>query len=263
MFNLFIRMRIRSYREKLKYLVHEISDPNDLNADLWDSWDDYIRYIEYDIEEQEIQKLIVKFKLDKKQIRQMNIIQLTDYKTSTWLEYDPENLTYNYIRDIEEWAYDQTTSDMEDILKIPVEDIYNGFLECTLNDLNENPGKVYHYTTEERWELIKASGFLKGSRGTGITNRQEFGVFTSVDPQEHATGAYGNVCLEIDLTAFKTEQGIAVLNLSYETDIKEHLCRELLFHRLGLELRTQPSSDMSESTIIVNHTIPLKYIRQI
>jgi hypothetical protein len=246
---------------KFKYLLNEAIDPEDLNADNWDDWQEYLKYIEYEIEVDEVNKLINKFKLTKTVPRRLDtLLKLESMSNEVWLEFDPTNNTYQLIKDIEDWIDSMSQWELESALKIDSRDIYNGHLECSLNELSENPGKVYHYTTEEKYNQIQASGLMRMSQGTGITNRQEFGIFTSINETEHADGAYGDVCLTIDLAAFKQGERLAKLHLSCETDVAEYLLRELAYHVIGKEFRGYLSSDMSPTTVIINHNVPSKYV---
>ena len=143
--------------------------------------------------------------------------------------------------------------------------MYNGWNECTLEEMRKNPGKVYHYTTEEAWEKIQSHGGMKGSSGTGLTNRGSHGIFTSTNPEVYAEGTYGNICLELNLEAFKNDSRLPELNLSYEPEVDEYLLREYVWSELKIESRDEidSSGGMSPYTIIVGHNIPLKYIRTV
>jgi hypothetical protein len=245
----------------LKDLITE--NDEDINADLYDNWQEYLDYNQYDLPKQEIIKLKNKFNLNIKQYLKF-IFKLSDYKHSEYIIYDPKNETFEYISDIKQWVYDVSDAEMEKLVGHGAESVYNGWIECTLNDLKTHPGKLYHYTTEEKWELIQQSGELRGSSGTGLTNRYSHGIFTSVDPEEHASGSYGDVCLEIDMDAFKKENNLAEVNVQYEPDVEEYLMRDLICHTLELEdFSIDIPSDMSPYTIIIGHTIPIQFIKQI
>jgi hypothetical protein len=247
----------------LKDLITE--NEEDINADLYDNWQEYLDYNQYDLPKEEIIKLKNKFNLDVKQYLKF-VFKLSDNKNSEYIIYDPKNETFEYIKDIKQWIYDLNDAEMEELLGHGAESIYNGWIEGTLSDLKTHPGKLYHYTTEENWELIQQSGELQGSSGTGITNRYSHGIFTSVDPEEHASGTYGDVCLEIDMDAFKQANSLAAVDLSYEPDIEEYLMRDLIRYKLELEdmeIQLDSSGGMSPYTIIVEHTIPIQFIKKI
>jgi hypothetical protein len=107
---------------------------------------------------------------------------------------------------------------------------------------------------------------LQGGGGAGLTNRFSHGIFTSVDPEEHASGTYGDVCLELDMDAFKNANNLSEVNLEYEPDIEEYLLRDLIRSKLELDdmkIQLDSSSGMSPYTIIVGHDIPVQFIKQI
>jgi hypothetical protein len=248
----------------LKNLITENAE-EDINADLYDDWQEYLDYNQYDLPKEEIIKLKNKFNLDVKQYLKF-VIKLSDNKNSEYIIYDPENETFDYINDIKQWIYDLNDTKMEQLTGYNVDQIYNAYIEGTLNDLKTHPGKLYHYTTEDNWEKIQKTKVLKGSSGTGLTNRYSHGIFTSVDPEEHASGTYGDVCLEIDMDAFKQANNLAAVNLSYEPDIEEYLMRDQIRSTLELddmEIEFDSSGGMSPYTIIVKHTVPIQFIKQI
>lgn len=240
---------------KLKSLFLE-SEPED--SDQWDNWVEYLDYFDYGIDGGEIRKFIHKFNLNHKQYFKDKILYLSDAKTKVYLEYDVKNDTYDFIKDIRQWVYDVDPFD----LNIEESKLYNGAIGCTLDDLREHPGTVYHYTTPEKWELIQRSGVINPSLGTGLSNRQAYGVFTSVDPEEHADGSYGDICLEINLQSFKEQQGFDKLDLEFEPDVYDYLAREYISAVLDLQMDFDLSSDMSPQTVIVNHSIPIQYVRE-
>lgn len=240
---------------KLKKLLEE-TEP--IDSTQWDDWYEYLEYFEYDIEKGEILKLINKFKLQGKKYFNGEIIKMWDGRKSAYLEYDAANGTASLIKDINEWVYKDHDNEFIDSNKI-----YNAYTECTMDDLQKHPGKVYHYTTEENWKEIQLSGGMKGSGGTGINNRYSHGIFTSINPEEYADGTYGDICLELNLEQFKSDSGLEQLNLNFEPEVEEYLTRDYIMSTLGIENRDNVPSDISCSTIIVGHSIPLKYIRQI
>ena len=247
---------------KLKKLLTE-SDAE--NSDMWDDWYSYLNDVSYGIEKEEIIKLINKYNLDGKKLLGGKIIKLWDAKRTAYLEFDETNATVDLIKDIEQWVYDLQEHEYSTV-GINPDTIHNSWIESTLEDLRKNPGKVYHYTTEDKWEEIQQDGQMVGSRGTGINNRGAYGIFTSTDPQEYVLGSYGNVCLELDLETYKTETGKLELNLSFEPQVEEYLVREYL--RSALEIETgrddiDNDGGISPYTVIVRETIPTKYIRQI
>jgi len=240
---------------KLKSLLPEAQEPVDSNQ--WEDWHEYLEYFEYEIEKGEVAKIIKKHNLRGKGYFGNKIVAIFD-KDNVYLQYDADNETFDLIKDIKQWIYDVDVSDF-----IDPDTIYNNWIESTLKDLRVSPGKVYHYTTPEKWELIQQDGKMVGSYGTGINNRGAYGIFTSTDPEEYALGTYGDICLELNLDLFKTESGLPELNLDFEPEVVEYLSRDYLVGVLGIEIRDELPSDMSPYTVIVNHVIPVKYIRQV
>lgn len=240
---------------KLKSLVREAEESPDSN--LWDDWQEYLYYFEYDIDKTEISKIIKRFDLNGKGFFNNRIVRI-DGDKPVFLTYDASKETFDLIKNINQWLYDVDASEI-----IDSSNIYNNWVGASLRSLRKNPPLVYHYTTDEKLELIQQSGEVKGSYGTGLTNRGEHGIFTSTDPEEYALGTYGNICLEINLPLYKQESGLPELNLEFEPDVMDYLIREYLSSVLELEIRVDIPSDMSPYTIIVNHIIPLKDIRKI
>jgi hypothetical protein len=246
----------------LKNLI--IENDEDIKADLWDNWRNYINYNQYDIPKEELIKLKNKFNLNINQYLKI-IFKLSDNENAElYLSYDPKAESFEYIKDINDWIYNLNGAEMEEMLGYGVDKIYNGWIEGTLEDLKAHPGKLYHYTTEEKWVDIQQSGELHGSSGTGLRNRFAHGIFTSVDSEEHASGTYGDVCLELDMDAFKRENNLSEISLQYEPDVEEYLLIDMI--RVKLELRdfsTDVLNDTSPYTIIVGHNIPIKFIKRI
>jgi hypothetical protein len=240
---------------KLKSLLE--SETTD--SDQWDDWIEYLHYFDYDIEKSEIKKLIDKFQLQWKNYFNGTVLSLSTETETRYLTYDEKNNTYEPITDIDQWFYKLDASE----LGIDPDTLYNGHVESSLKDFKKNPGTVYHYTTEDGWEEIQSDKQIIGSSGTGINNRSAYGIFTSVDPEEYATGTYGDVCLEINLNQFKIDSGLLELNLTFEPEVEEYLLQEYVSHTLNLQMEPNISSDISPYTVVVNHNIPLKYINQI
>ena len=248
---------------KLKPLLTTEADSD--NSDEWDDWYDYLKDVSYDIDKDEIIKLINKHGLKGKKYFDGKIVKLWDGKQEAYLEYDPDNGTADFIKEIEQWIYSLNDNDYYR-LGVDSDIIYSIWVESSLKDLRENPGKVYHYTTEENWEAIQQDGQIIGSSGTGINNRSAYGIFTSVDPQEYALGSYGNICLELDLERYKIESGKPSLNLRFEPQVEEYLSREYIRSMLKLgDSRDEIENDggISPYTVIVKEIIPLKYIKQV
>ena len=244
---------------KLKSLISEISNDYPEDSNLWDDWEDYLDHFDYDIEKSEISKLIQKNDLEYETYFDNKILMLSQNKTIVYLTHDIEAQTFDVIKDINDWIYNSA----EQFLEIDSSNIYSGYIETTLKEMSQHPGSVYHYTTEEKFNLIKQTGKMNGSYGTGINNRSSYGIFTSVNPEEYQDGVYGDICLMIDLENFKKDNNLKELSLEYEPEVSDYMIREYVASVLEIEFRDSLPSDMSPYTIIVRHTIPSQYIKQI
>jgi hypothetical protein len=124
---------------------------------------------------------------------------------------------------------------MLDLLGISENDVYISGWQCTIKNAKENPGTVYHYTTVDKWQKIQETSVLKQSRGTGLTNRSSYGIFTSVDSEEYAIGTYGDICLSLNLSQFKNDSNLNELELSPEPEVIENELRNATAHRLDIQ----------------------------
>lgn len=246
----------------LKLLLTETDLTTSTELDEWDNWYDYLEDLSYEIERDIISKLIKKYGLHGKSFFEGRVAKLWDNKHQIYLRYDPEYKVAHVIKNIEEWIYTINEDNCSEI-GIDSETIYSPWAECNIKDLQENPGYVYHYTTGENWDEIQVDGKLIGSRGTGINNRSSHGIFTSIDPETYASGTYGDICLELDLTRFLNDSGLSKLNLSFESDVIEYLIHTHIKNILELEDSDDIPNDISPYTIIVGHTIPIKFIKPI
>ena len=240
---------------KLKSLIQENKD---LNIEKFDNWKEFFYWEEYNIPKEIIIQIIKKFNLLHEVYFNGKIIKLYDNHKSIWLEKDGE--LYDAISNIYEWVSDFNDRDCHKY-NINPDELYNPHAECSISDFRKGPIAVYHYTTEEKWKGIQEYGGLKGSYGTGLSNRNEFGIFTSIDPEEYSDGTYGDICLKIDLATFKKESRKLEISADWEPDIYYNLLQEYLRHVLNLDEWDSSSVDgISPYTIIVKENIPLKYI---
>lgn len=249
---------------RLKSLIRE-SDEYPIDSDQWEDWYEYIKYFEYEIEKPELKKLIKRFNLKYNVKLNNQFVTVWDTSQTVYFRYNKDNETFDLIKDVQDWFFDLSDSDIEEMVGHSADDSYNDHIEGTLKEMKFNPGKVYHYTTEEKWKAIQEDGVLNQSYGTGITNRSTKGIFTSTSPETYHDGSYGNVCLEIDLSAFKKEMNISEMDLEYEPDVADYLLRSDLVSALEMydSIHIDLSSDMSPSTIIVGYSIPIKYIKKL
>lgn len=185
--------------------------------------------------------------------------KVTEGGKDYWFVFDQTDSTYN-LTDINEWIENVDDDEALQLLGLEDGDLYIGDIG-PLRDIRENPGEAYHYTTEEGWEGIQRDGFIRQGHGTGLYNRGNSGVFVSINPEEYATGTYGNVLLTIDLERFKTESGLKSLNIDVEEPVRSGIIKECLANKLEIDRSTDWSSDYSINTLIVGHNIPVKYIK--
>lgn len=228
----------------------------------FDDWFEYIKYESYAMPKEDIRQLIQKFGLQGKKYLDGKMVKLWDDKRFAWLEFDGDTL--DYVDNIGEWLSNLNEHEYAEYVNPDI--IYNAWVETNLEDFKQNPGKVYHWTTEEKLEEIQQSGKVVGSRGSGLNNHGAYGIFTSTDPQEYALGSYGNVCLELDLERFLKESGKTELNLAWEPQVEEYLVREYLRSVLEIENdRDEIENDggISPYTVVVNEVVPIQYVRQI
>lgn len=229
----------------------------------YDDWTNYLDY-EDNLSIQELSEFISHFNLTPIYYFKGKYLNLKDKKHSYWLkkEDDLYELISTSNDDMEQDINNISMKEKLSTMGIDENDVYIGGWECTIGDMKEYGGKVYHYTTEEKLQLIKKSRELRPSYGTGLTNRHANGIFASVSPETYANGSYGNVLLEIDLTEFKNKEGIEELRVEPEPDVLDNAVNEAFAHKLGFtNYNNYVSSDMSEETIIIGHSIPIRYIK--
>ena len=246
---------------KFQNLYNLLLENSDRFSD-YETWDEYLDDAE-SLKASEIPEFMVKFNLTVTGYFNNFYLNIHDNKTSYWLEKDDDD--YSLIAESDEEMKEYAISIPEhvklELLEITEDNLYIGGWECSIGDMKEYGGTVYHYTTEEKWQEIQESKILYGSRGTGITNRHVSGIFASVSPETYADGTYGDVMLSIDLTKFKKEENINKLSVEPEPDVMEDTINETFLRKLDIENHdSYVSSDMSPETIIINHNIPIKYI---
>jgi hypothetical protein len=244
---------------KLNRLVNLILEES---VEEYETWDDYLDW-ESDLEKSDLLAMKEKFGCTITSKLNGKILEVTDGNKTMWLEWDGDtaNIWANDIDDVNSNLYRMSEGDLFEMAGISEDELYVDGWESTIGDAKEYPGTVYHYTTEEKWEEIQEDGGLKPSYGSGLTNRHASGVFTSIDPEEHAMGTYGNVCLAIDLQKFKTENNLKTLDIFPEPEVMETALQNTIKHKLGIENKdSEASQDMSTYTMIVNHYIPIEYV---
>lgn len=133
-----------------------------------------------------------------------------------------------------------------------------------ISDWMKNPeGTYYHYTTLEKWNKIQAKGYMFSSSGTGLYNRHQKGIFTSTEPEEYATGTYGDVLLEIDMTTFLKDGNKSSADI--EEPYREYEKMKYIASVFELEWEPHMENDYSMHTAILQPEkgiIPIKYIKR-
>lgn len=230
----------------------------------YDSWTDFLDFErDNEIQSNLVDEFVTHFSLSSSYYFNKFYLNIRDKQYSYWFELNDD--VYSLIAESDEEMKDHAVSIPEhvklELLGITEDNLYISGWECTIGDMKQYGGTVYHYTTEEKWEKIKKSKILYGSSGTGLTNRHVSGIFSSVSPETYADGTYGDVMLSIDLTNFKKEENIDELFIEPEPDVMEAAIDEAFLGKLDIEdYSSYVSSDMSPETIIINHNIPIKYI---
>lgn len=182
-----------------------------------------------------------------------------------YFSYNASEDTFSYIADSED--EDEITdfinnSDVEDLLNligVKADNIYISGWETSIKHMKKSPGVVYHFTKREALKDIKKDGELRGSSGSGLSNRNALGIFATVNPEEYDDGLYGNVRLDIDLDAYMKGEGLSQVDLEPEPDVFDYEVRSATANFLSLDNYTTDEEN-SSYTIIINNNIPLKYI---
>lgn len=242
-------------------------DPDEIPE--YESYDDWKEYIEGhdEMSNEELEKFVQHFKLNKEHRLKNKVIELSKDDDSVWITFDQG--TYDVLatsgEDLKNVIESSLSEDQKyELLSITEKDVYISGWECTISELSEYPGTVYHYTTEDGWTDIQENGGLRPSFGTGINNRNAYGVFASISPETYADGSYGDICLAIDLAGFKIRYNRKPIDILPEPEILEAELNSALAHSLGLEdFESYVTSDMSPETVIINHYIPLKFVKNL
>jgi len=241
----------------------------DLEEPIYTNYDDWTDYLDFEdsIEIIDLDRFIKRFKLIGVYYLNNQYLNLYDNKNSYWLEKSDD--LYEKIessnKDMENDYIPNLPEHIKlELLNLTEDDIYISSWETTIGEMRKEPGNVYHYTTEEKWEKIEKSKKMLPSYGSGLTNRNASGIFTSVSPDTYAEGTYGDVLLEIDLSSFKKGGGFDELVLEPEPDVLEAAINQTFANALGFsDYDEYISSDMSPETVIVGHVIPIKYIKRL
>lgn len=195
------------------------------------------------------------------------------YKMNSWIVNFGTDLIYIYDTKSEEFEHigqDDYINDPERFIgeyfpDFDTDELHLSGIDTKYGDLKNNPeGTYYHYTTEDKWESIQEEGGMRSSWGTGLDNRNNFGIFTSIDPETYADGTYGDVLLEIDMTSYLKDGHKATATI--EEPVLEYYLTEFISCVLDRENCGYVSSDYSEQTVIIEpeyELLPLKYIKRI
>lgn len=187
------------------------------------------------------------------------------FGTDTYfLEQDDEFYEFTAISE-EEISQNPEGFLEEHFPKFNVRNIYLGAIGGSYGELQDDPsGTYYHYTTEEAWEEIKEDGYMETSRGSGLYNRDQSGIFTTIEPTEYDDGTYGDICLELDITAYIKDGHNATADIEgpiLESEIEQFIC-----YCIDKECLNSCDSDYSQYTVLIvpeDGTLPLKYIKRV
>ena len=127
----------------------------------------------------------------------------------------------------------------------------------------EHPSTLWHATPDENVQSILKNGLGRRSDTRGLTNRSVgAAVFTTTEPEELATGSYGDNHIEIDCAAMKADGYTPTV--TQEPEVEEYEFKRALLWKVGAEEqadRLEHGSDMSPNTVIVHGDIPPKYLK--
>jgi hypothetical protein len=237
----------------------------DLDDDrLPDNWPDFVEWIEYEnISIQTLAKYSNILNIEQKgNIGRVVRLSNKDGNEAIYMKSDDGNVFEFMCNEegLSEWIDYANEDELLSLIGVDEEDLYIGAWECSIKDIE---GEVYHWTTEEKWEKIQEYGGMKCSMGTGMSNRHEYGVFTSVDSEYYADGSYGDVLLKINLTGLKEDD--PAVQVRPEPSIVEYIIKDLFAYCMDLESYIPPGSGgdnagEAEHTAIIYSPIPIEYI---
>lgn len=254
------------YTDNIRYkTIDSVPDekPNEDHFINYDSWANFLDD-NNEIGEDELPEFIKHFGISRDIFCEGRVIKLSKQEQSYWLKKSDDiyEVWATNEEDLLDNLVNMNESEKLELIGIEEEDVYISGWECSIKDMEETGGTVYHYTDKEGIREIKKSGEIRPSFGSGISNRHAYGIFTSVDAEEYADGTYGNILIEIDLTRFLADSGLEKLNISPEPDVLEAAIDDALANKLDItDHESCVSSDMSAFTVIVNHSIPIKYLK--
>lgn len=254
----------RLLKESEKQLEFDLGDDRMAG---YTSWADFLHDNDSGISKQELKILIKRFDASYEWINKPKLLKLYDSEHTMWLESEDGEEFDVWAKsedDLVQSAYGMQDYHLLEYIGLTEDDIYIDGWESTIGDFCKNPGTVYHYTTEDGWEGIQADGGINTGYGTGLTNRHTSGVFCSTNREEHATGTYGDVCLALDLASYMKNNNLEKIEAEPEPEVFETAIRNQFYHKMGIADRQDESSyDMSTFTVVVGHSIPVKYIERL
>jgi hypothetical protein len=231
------------YTDFFKHLIYENTSANGLEYE----YDDFFMENEKTEPVRDIEAVLDHLNLKYKHVEipyLKNIYIITD---DVVIEIDEEEKKYPItFWDKERFLYDGDFSDLE----IFVEDTFNA-------EFWANPATLYHATKDENVEGIKRDG-LEMTRGTGINNRGEKGVFTVSNVNLLRDGIYGKSIFQINTKLMKSE-GITPL-VKMEPLILEKMILEQIAHAIQYEYYGDNSDGQWEDTVIIGDRIDPKYL---
>lgn len=129
------------------------------------------------------------------------------------------------------------------------------------SDFWKYPETLYHATDCDNIDGILKEG-LHSSRGSGISNRGVFGVFTSTEADGYID-SYWDCKVAIDTRSMKRDGNSFVVER--EPEIFDYILSQAISHRYGINVEREPEGGggMDYNTWIVNGNVPPKYISRV
>lgn len=123
------------------------------------------------------------------------------------------------------------------------------------------PETLYHATECSNMPLILKEG-MKTSVGTGLSNRNSRGVFTSTEPQGYID-SYGECKVVIDAPKMKADGFMPFMER--EPEVFEYMLSGAISHKYDIDVTREVSDSggMDPHTWIVGDSIPPKYLSQL
>lgn len=138
---------------------------------------------------------------------------------------------------------------------------YSGLADRINAEFWKYPETLYHATECDNIESILKDGLFT-SKGTGLTNRNSRGVFTSTEPDGYID-YYGDCKVVIDAPSMK-KSGYTPF-MEKEPEVFEYMISQVISHKYDINATREisDSGGMDQNTWIVGGEIPPKYLSQL